>query len=139
MLDIKALLNKLVGHYNNIGIYNSTSSNPQGYWTGTYSLPNNTLTSVGVNKTIPAGEWMFFAGYRFPRSATGYRMGQIYINNSAMGASLARKTTSVSALCQLHGTFIYKSDVSFTVDIRMQQNSGSAQTITWYLQAVRIK
>ena len=132
MLNLKALLLKLVQHYNNVGIYNE--------WSGTYSLATGTtLTSVGVNKTIPAGHWIFFANYRFVSSATGYRSGQIFINDAAMGSSLARKTTSISALCQLQSTYICSSTSSFTVDIRMQQNSGSTQNVTWRLQAVRIK
>ena len=133
MLNIKALLLKLVQHHNNAGIY--------GTWNGDHSLSSSTtMSSVGVNKTIPAGEWIFFASYRFPAgSSTGFRQGQIYINDSPMGASLARKTVGNSALCELHGTFVYKSTVSFTVDIRMAQNTGSAKTVTWKLQAVRIK
>ncbi len=147
MLNIKALLEKLVGHFNNIDVFDNDVSGTDAlghtasWYYGTVSnfASGTTLTSLGVNKTIPAGTWIIIFDCRFGASATGYRGIQMAINNSAIGAAYAQKPSVTNNAMALQVMYQYKSTSSFTVDLRARQNSGSAQNLTWYMQLVRLK
>lgn len=146
MLDLKALLNKLVGHYNNIEVFDNDVSgtdalgHTESWYYGTVSrATGKTLTSLGLDKTIPAGTWMIIFELRFPASETGYRGMQMYINNSAVGETYVQKPAVTSNALALQTSYTYESSSNFTMDIRARQNSGSTQSLTWYMQLVRLK
>lgn len=144
MLDIKALLLKLVQQYNGIGT--------QAYQTGTYtpSIASSNVVNVtfGSISNLAAGTWLCFGYLEWPASnATGFRAIQLAKTES--GGSISNQ--SVSLVCipssnSSYGTYIQtscaiESSKTWTLSVRGCQNSGTTITtdVDWTLKAVRIK
>ena len=144
MLNIKALLLKLVQQYNGIGT--------QEYDTGTYT--SSIASGSTVDKTfgsisnIPAGTWLCFGYLSWPASnATGFRA--IELAKTESGGSISNQ--SISLVCipssnSSYGAWIQtscaiESSTTWTLSVRGCQNSGTTITddVDWVLKAVRIK
>ncbi len=140
MLNIKALLLKLVNHYNNVGDFYSNS--------GTIaSLSSSTsLSTFGSITNLPAGVYICRGHVEFGGYSSGYRLVQL--GYTPQGGSVINKGASRMQIPSPGATYgiwmscvgAIKSDVPFTLHVRGCQNKGSAaEDVNWSLTALRIK
>ena len=143
MLNLKALLLKLVQHYNNIG------SNDV-FQTGTYTatLASSTSAStIGTVTNIPAGTWLCSGYINWPAKAGGFRAVELGYTKS--GGSVTNAPVSLVCIPSVSATYsvliqcscAIESDTTWSLHVRGCQSSGSDMTddISWTLKAIRIK
>ena len=141
MLDLKALLAKILNHINNVG--NWITDIPSAVSCGTakfYKIASVTLT---------AGTWIIFTCGNFPvTNATGYR--DIYTTTTDFTNGVTTGPANYAFITRLvipAGNYAQVLNASFPVKISSQttfylvghQNSGSTMSVTGRMYAVRIK
>lgn len=147
MLDIKALLLKLVNHYNNVGAVYTGSGTVSSLASGT-SLVTLGSIGTGTNKDpyLPAGIYLCNAHMEVGGYSSGYRLVQLgytpqngsVINKGASRVQIPSPGATYGIWINAFGAI--KSDVPFTLHCRGCQNKGSAAAnVEWGLRAVKIK
>ncbi len=140
MLDIKALLLKLVNHYNNVGTVYTNSGTVSSLASGT------SLVTLGSISNLPAGVYLCNAHMEVGGYSSGYRLVQLgytpqngsVINKGASRVQIPSPGATYGIWINAFGAI--ESDVPFTLHCRGCQNRGSAAAnVEWGLRAVKIK
>lgn len=135
MLDIKALLLKLVQHYNNIGV-DATGG------TGTaHSLPNsNTWQDLGVSQSMSAGSYFVEISVRFANKTAGYRSLAICADDIRLAGSVVHYADSGTAYLTSQISVNRDSNWTLSFQVRQYSSGGSAINISsYYWRTMRIK
>lgn len=141
MLNIKALLLKLVQHYNSIDDI---------YETGTYTATlasSTSVSTIGTVSGLAAGTWICFGYISWPGKASGFRAIELAYTKS--GGSVTNVPVSLVAIPAVSSSYSVMiqtscaivSDTTWSLHVRGCQSSGSNMTddIEWTIKAVRIK
>lgn len=146
MLNIKALLLKLVQHYNTIGTIEPSDN--YGYGSA-ISIPNSSTwqsvdTLAGTKweaPTLSAGTWVVFASMRFASKAnTSYRSARINAGGETYGLTHWQAGTGAAAI-ELSATFNKTSSWKLDFDVR-QYSSSSTTALNlsdFYYRAMKLK
>lgn len=141
MLDLKALLAKILNHINNVGSWITDIPSAVSCATARYYK----VASV----TLTAGTWLIFTGANFPATnATGYR--DIYTTTVDFSNGTTTAPSNYAFITRLvipAGNYAQVLNASFPVKISSEttfnlvghQNSGSTMSVTGRMYAVRIK
>lgn len=125
---------KVEGHSTAIG-YRNAANGTKSVSTG--SASNTKLTDTAVS--ISAGTWLLIGSAEFPANATGVRHlawadGTTVLQNSRMTVP----ASSGGLATRLQVTATVSADSAKSMNLYAFQTSGSAQTVSWYWQIVRI-
>lgn len=108
---------------------------------GTTSVPSGTYTATGAIP-LTKGTWLITAYVRFPSNATGNR---VLVLSTTSGSSTAQtpeyadiKTATNGSTTMLRVVVPRQLSGSQTMYMNAMQNSGSALTVTWVYNCVRI-
>lgn len=109
---------------------NGTTSVPSGAWTAVGSIP------------LTKGTWLITAFVQFPSNATGIRQMTLHTTSGSSSGQTSEYTDSNGAVSgaatRLRVVVQRAMSASATMYINAYQNSGSAQTVTWVYNCVRI-
>ena len=136
MLDLKALLTKLVQHYNNIGIGKS------GGTATAKSIANSTSwQDLGVSESMPAGIYFVDISVRFASRTSGYRSLAICADGERMSGSVVHYEDK--GACYLTSSImIDRSSSNWTLSFQVRQyvSGGSALNVSsYYWRTMRVK
>lgn len=122
MLDLKALLLKLVQHYNTIGIIGTTTDSKTGV-----SLSNsNNWQSFGVNETVGPGTWLITADMRFGSKANNsYRSARIHAGDTYHAITHYQAGSGETGIALI--AVVTKTE-NWTLDFEGRQYSSSSTT-----------
>lgn len=141
MLNLKALLTKILNHINDVGTWVSDIASAVSCGTAKYYK----IASI----TLPAGTWTIFTCANFPATnATGYR--DIYTTTDDFTNGTTTMPSNYAYITRLvipAGNYAQVLNASFPVKVSSQttfnlvghQNSGSTMSVTGRMYAVRIK
>ena len=123
---------RALGHANNIGTQTNAS--------GSNSIASGTsMVKVADAMTLSTGCFVITAGVQFTDNSTGTRGARLYFDGSASATAYAAYPAGngvrAMSLCAVRTV---SAGNTLDVDVYARQNSGSAMTITWYVQAMRI-
>ena len=135
MLDLKALLTKLVQHYNNIGIGKSG-----GTATAKSIANSSSWQDLGVSESMPAGIYFIDISVRFASKTSGYRSLAICANGTRLGGSLVHYEDK--GACYLASSITVDMSSSWTLSFQVRQyvSGGSAINVSsYYWRTMRVK
>ena len=124
---------KLSQHTSAIGSLLTNSTTSKTLSSGT------TWTSTGVSVTLPAGSWMVSIQCKFPQDNTGRRGAILYVGSTGYEDSSVAVPAVSGGPTRIQSCTPVVTDSSTTATVYAFQNSGSQQTISAYIRAMRIE
>lgn len=135
MLNIKALLLKLVQHYNNVGV-----DKTGGKSTATSIANSNTWQDLGVSQTMDPGMYLIEISVRFASKSAGYRSLAICADGIRMSGSVVHYEDK--GTCYLTSQISVERTSTWTLSFQVRQYSSGGSAInvsSYYWRTMRVK
>lgn len=135
MLNIKALLLKLVQHYNNVGV-----DKTGGKSTATSIANSSTWQDLGVSESMDPGMYLIEISVRFASKSAGYRSLAICADGIRMGGSVVHYEDK--GACYLTSQISVERTSAWTLSFQVRQYSSGGSAInvsSYYWRTMRVK
>ena len=135
MLNIKALLLKLVQHYNDVGV-NKTG----GKATATSIANSSSWQDLGVSQTMDPGMYLIEISVRFASKSAGYRSLAICADGIRMAGSVVHYEDK--GACYLTPQISVERTSTWTLSFQVRQYSSGGSAInvsSYYWRTMRVK
>ena len=125
-------------------IYTNNHSGPIGYrmynsGTKTGFSSNNSSTAISGDIPISAGTWLFIGAVEYPANSTGVRHLMWYNGSTAIsGSRVTINATSGGFTTRVQTITTVYTSTDTNMTLYGFQNSGTAMSVPYYWQAVRI-